>query len=241
MLSFPAIAVAACDDRQQVDAASFVLGLRARGIRDKAVLGAMERVPRPLFAPRRFADLARTDVALPLPYGQTMTAPTVIALMLVALEAGEAHRVLEIGTGSGYVTALLAQANCRITTVERFATLAAEARVRLPVLGVADTVTLTVGDGLALPPGEGRFDRILINGALDAVPAAVTSLLAPGGRLIGALAVENLPRLIKIERAAEGGLTHVLGAALRIARLIDGRVRNSVPATPVSRHAATVV
>jgi protein-L-isoaspartate(D-aspartate) O-methyltransferase len=75
MLSFPAIAVAECEDRLQVDAASFVLGLRARGIRDKAVLGAMERVPRPLFAPRRFADLARTDVSpcsYPLSMGQTI-------------------------------------------------------------------------------------------------------------------------------------------------------------------------
>jgi len=241
MLSFPAIAVAECDHRQQVDAASFVLGLRARGIRDTAVLGAMERVPRPLFAPRRFADLARTDVALPLPSGQTMTAPTVIAAMLVALEATETHRVLEIGTGSGYVTALLAQAGCRITTVERFATLAAEARARLPVLGVAGAVTLMVGDGLALAAGEGRFERIMINGSLDSVPAAVTSLLAPGGRLIGALAIEGMPRLLKIERATDGTLTHVLGAALRISRLIDPRARKFAGPGAFSGLPATVV
>jgi protein-L-isoaspartate(D-aspartate) O-methyltransferase len=223
MLSLPAISL--LEDRHAVDAASFVLGLRARGIRNTDILSAMERVPRPLFAPRRFADLARTDVALPLPYGQTMTAPTVIATMLVALDAGEGHRVLEIGTGSGYVTALLAQLGCRVTTVERFATLAAEARVRLPVVGAADTITLMVADGLALPVGEERFDRILVNGSVAAMPASVTSRLALGGRLIGALLIDGLPRLLKIERAPEGGLTHVLGAALRLPRLIDSRDR----------------
>src|SRR3954468_21011056 len=87
-------------DHQAVEAAAFILALRARGVRNTAVLGAMERARRELFAPRRFADLARTDVALPLPCGQTMTAPSVVATMLVAL-APEGGRALEIGTGSG--------------------------------------------------------------------------------------------------------------------------------------------
>src|SRR3712207_8949777 len=114
----------------RVEAAAFIMSLRARGIRDTAVLGAMERVPRDLFAPRRFADLSRTDVSLPLPCGQTMTAPGTVATMLVALEAREGQRVLEIGTGSRYVTALLARPGCRGHTVERYATLAAGAAAR---------------------------------------------------------------------------------------------------------------
>jgi protein-L-isoaspartate(D-aspartate) O-methyltransferase len=226
MSSSLAFAVPDHDERTAIDAASFVLGLRARGIRHKATLGAMERVPRPLFAPRRFADLARTDVALPLPCGQTMTAPSAIATMLVALDAGEDQRVLEIGTGSGYVTALLAQLGCRVTTVERFASLADEARVRLPIVGAADTIDIVVADGLAYSSNDGPFDRIILNGSVAAVPASVTSQLAPGGRLIGALALEGVQRLIKIERPAEeGGLTHVLGPALRLSRLIDARTR----------------
>src|SRR5688500_18776411 len=129
----------------RVEAAAFVLALRARNIRDTAVLRAMERLPRELFAPRRFADLSRRDLALPLPCGQTMTAPATVATMLAALEARPGQRVLEIGTGSGYVTALLAQLGCRVHTFERYATLAESAVERLGVAGVADAVTAEVG------------------------------------------------------------------------------------------------
>src|SRR4051812_10872315 len=116
-------------DHQAVEAAAFILALRPRGVRNTAVLGAMERARRELFAPRRFADLARTDVALPLPCGQTMTAPSVVAAMLSAL-APEGGRALEIGTGSGWVTAVLARSGCRVCTVERYATLAESAAGR---------------------------------------------------------------------------------------------------------------
>ena len=96
-------------DIEAIAAAAFVLSLRERGLRDKAVLGAMERVPRDLFAPRRFADLSRRDVALPLSLGQTMTAPGSVAVMLTALQVRDGDHVLEIGSGSGYVSALLAK------------------------------------------------------------------------------------------------------------------------------------
>jgi protein-L-isoaspartate(D-aspartate) O-methyltransferase len=208
---------------ERVDAASFILSLRARGIRDTAVLSAMERVRRDLFAPRRFADLARTDVSLPLPFGQTMTAPSTVATMLVALGAEPGHRVLEIGTGSGYVTALLARIGCRVTTIERYATLAEEAQVRLELAGVDPGLEMGVGNGLVLDLGDERFDRILVNGAVASVPSALTSLLAAGGRLVGGLAVEGFPRLVKIERGEEGGLATAQGGALRLARLTDGR------------------
>src|SRR5215204_1147786 len=132
--------------REAVDAASFVLSLRARGIRDTAVLGAMERVRRDLFAPRRFADLARNDVALPLACGQTMTAPRTVATMLVELGVEEGQRVLEIGTGSGYVSALLARLGGLVHSVERFATLAESAAEHLRI-AQADGVRIEIGDG----------------------------------------------------------------------------------------------
>src|SRR3954453_24162973 len=91
-------------DHQAVEAAAFILALRARGVRDTAVLGAMERVRRELFAPRRFSDLARTDVSLPLPYGQTMTQPSTVAAILIGLNLQAGHRMPETGSGSGYVT-----------------------------------------------------------------------------------------------------------------------------------------
>src|SRR5215211_5792215 len=175
--------------REAVDAASFVLSLRARGIRDTAVLGAMERVRRDLFAPRRFADLARTDVSLPLPFGQTMTAPSAVATMLVALAAEPGQRVLEIGTGSGYVTALLARLGCRVHSIERCAPLAEEAGARLASADTVGSIALEIGDGLAPNLDGARFDRILVNGAARSLPPALTSLLAPGGRLVGALMV----------------------------------------------------
>jgi protein-L-isoaspartate(D-aspartate) O-methyltransferase len=207
---------------QRVEAAAFVMALRARGIRDTAVLGAMERVQRDLFAPRRFADLSRTDVALPLPCGQTMTAPGTVAAMLVALEARRGQRVLEIGTGSGYVTALLAKLGCRVHTIERYATLAESAAGRFGIAGVTDSITSSVGDGLAPDLPSNSFERILLNGATIAVPPHVTSLLAIGGRLVGAMTVEGFPRLVRIDRQPDGSHRQELGGALRISPLVAG-------------------
>jgi protein-L-isoaspartate(D-aspartate) O-methyltransferase len=217
--------------REAVEAASFVLTLRARGVRDTAVLGAMERVRRELFAPRRFSDLARTDVSLPLPYGQTMTAPSTVATMLIALNLQAGHRVLEIGTGSGYVTALLARIGGRLTSIERYAPLAEEAQTRLEVAGIEppDPIDLVIGDGLDLKTSEERFDRVLVNGALPSIPSTVTSALASGGRLVGALTIDGFPRLITIERTQDGALVHMLGGGLRLSPLA------SAGASPVSR------
>lgn len=212
-------------DNEAVETAAFVLALRARGLRDKAVLGAMERVPRDMFAPRRFADLSRSDVALPLPYGQTMTAPGTVAVMLTALSVGADHRVLEIGTGSGYVSALLARLGAIVATIERYGALADAAALRFGDLDLARSIHVKVADGLSLPLGHERFDRILLNGALPTVPAAVTSLLAPGGRIVGAVTVEGFPRLISIDRAEDGVLTQAVTVPLRIAPLASGAPR----------------
>src|SRR5918998_4265552 len=180
---------------ERIEAAAFVMALRARGIRDTGVLGAMERVPRELFAPRRFADLSRNDVSLPLPCGQTMTAPGTVAAMLVALETKRGQRVLEVGTGTGYVTALLAKLGCRVHTIERFATLAESAAARFAIAGAAESITCAAGDGLSPDLPGGSFERILLNGATASVPSALISLLATGGRLVGAIAGEGFPRL----------------------------------------------
>jgi protein-L-isoaspartate(D-aspartate) O-methyltransferase len=203
-----------------IGAASFILSLRAKGIRDTALLRAMELVPREVFAPRRFTDLARTDVALPLPCGQTMTGPATVAAMLLALGVKPGQRVLEVGTGSGYVTALLARLGAEVTSVERFNTLAAAAAQHLKIVE-AGRVRLEVGDGLATRARE-HFDRILLNGARPELPETLMSLLGPGSRLVGALTVEGMPRLVQIERDADGELRQSLGAALRISPLITG-------------------
>jgi protein-L-isoaspartate(D-aspartate) O-methyltransferase len=207
-------------DDEAIGVASFILSLRARGIRDTALLRAMELVPREVFAPRRFTDLSRTDVALPLPCGQTMTAPRTVAAMLLALGVVPGQRVLEIGTGTGYVTALLVKLGAEVHSVERFNTLAESAAQHLRIVE-AGKARIEIGDGLAVRPRE-RFDRILLNGAGREIPGSVTSLLGPGGRLVGALTIEGLPRLVRIDRRENDELLQELGAGLRIAPLVTG-------------------
>jgi len=208
------------DEQQAIGAASFILSLRAKGIRDTALLRAMELVPREVFAPRRFTDLARTDVALPLPCGQTMTGPATVAAMLLALGVQPGQRILEVGTGSGYVTALLARLGAEVTSIERFNTLAESAGQHLKIVE-AGKVRLEVGDGLAVRVRD-RFDRILLNGARPEIPETVTSHLGPGSRLVGAITIEGVPHLVRIERDAEGELTQSVGAPLRISPLVTG-------------------
>jgi protein-L-isoaspartate(D-aspartate) O-methyltransferase len=142
--------------------------------------------------------------------------------MLVALEARRGQRVLEVGTGSGYVTALLAKLGCQVHTIERYATLAEGAAGRFGIAGVTDAITATVRDGLAPDLPSNSFERILLNGAVVAVPPSVTSLLAIGGRLVGAMTIEGFPRLVRIDRQADGSLRQELGGALRISPLVAG-------------------
>lgn len=208
------------DEQEAIGVASFVLSLRAKGIRNTALLRAMELVPRDVFAPRRFRDLSRTDVALPIPCGQTMTGPSTVAAMLLALGAAPGHRVLEVGTGTGYVTALLAHLGADVTSVERFNTLAASAAQHLKLVE-AGRVRLEIGDGLAVRVRD-RFDRILLNGAWPEIPEALLSLLGAGGRLVGALTQDGGPRLLQIDRLPDGEFKQSLGAPLRISPLVSG-------------------
>jgi len=219
-IDLPILSDAEQREEEAIGVASFILSLRARGIRDTALLRAMELVPRDVFAPRRFADLSRADVALPLPCGQTMTAPGTVATMLLALGIEAGHHVLEVGTGSGYVSAVMSKLGADVISVERFNTLAESAAQHLKIVQ-AERVRIEIGDGLAARPRE-RFDRILLNGARSEIPESVTSHLGPGGRLVGALTVEGLPRLVRIERLENGELRQEFGAGLRISPLVTG-------------------
>lgn len=215
-----------------VEAASFVLSLRGRGISDLAVLRAMERVPRELFAPRRYLDLARQDIALPLAAGQTMTSPAVVAQMLVALEVRPGHRVLEIGSGSGYVGALLSHAGAQVRSCERNPMLADSAAERLRQAGFAATCDVVVADGFAAEACEGRFDRILLNGSVEALPPSLTSRIAGGGRLVCGLRSGGTTRLLAVGRDRDGQLVGTTGQAVRIARLVcEQAPQTGAPAT----------
>lgn len=200
---------------------AFLLALRAQGVRDTAVLRAMERVPRARFAPGRFADLARTDVSVPLPCGQTMTAPMTVANMLMALDVKPGCRVLEVGTGSGYVAALMAEMGADIVSLERYRTLALAANERFSGLGIAK-VELRHADGLNAGRLLGKFDRILVNGVAASLPETLLTRLGPGGRLVGALRVDGLARRVIVSEGANGVMDNSLGGPLRLTPLMPG-------------------
>ena len=163
--------------------AEFLLGLRARGIRDLDVLRALETVPRESFVPHRYADLANRDMALPIACGQTMPEPFLVARMVEALALKPGMRVLEIGAGSGYATAILARLSGEVLAIERFQSLALAAAARLEKLRIRNA-GIVWGDGLALPPGNGPFDRVVVHALMDSVPDNVRQALAAGGMLM---------------------------------------------------------
>lgn len=182
--------------------AKFLLELRARGLRNLDLLRAMERAPRALFLPQRYEDLAWRDLALPIPSGQTASRPFDVAAMIEALEVTPHHRVLEIGAGAGYATALLAQCADEVVALERCEALAAEAAARLQTLGL-DNATLRWADGLNLPADLGAFDRILVNATI-APSSPLAALLRPAGRLAAVAAGAEGQSLIVLNPNSEG-------------------------------------
>ena len=201
--------------------AEFLFRLRSRGIRDLAVLRALEGVPRDAFVPHRYADLATRDIALPLPCGQTMSEPSLIGRMLEALTVEPAHRVLEVGSGSGYATAVLGRLGREVLGVERFRTLAQAARSRLSALGITNA-TVVWGDGLAVPPERGPFDRILVHGLLPDVPDDLAALLAPDGTIVFARTVSGGQHFLQGRRADDGAWSTVEVTPSRLRPLYDG-------------------
>lgn len=207
------------DEAASIGNAAFVLALREKGLRDTAVLRAMERVPREIFAPEAHREQARRDIALPLPCGATMTAPWAVATMLSWLRVREGQRVMEIGAGSGYVTALLERLGAgAVLSLERYRTLTEDAAARLAGL---PEVHVVQADALAPSLPDGGFDRILVNGCLDAVPEHWLAALEPGGRLVTGLAVEGTCRLASV--SAEGA--RETGPPIRLATLVPGLAR----------------
>jgi len=157
--------------------------LRARGIEDKRVLDAMSRVPRHEFTAERYRDQAYEDYPLPIGEGQTISQPYIVALMLEALALTPASRVLEVGTGSGYVTALLGELAAQVVSVERHAALAGDAGDLLSQHGYTN-VKVIVGDGSQGYPALAPYDAILVSAAAPEVPRALLAQLAEGGRMI---------------------------------------------------------
>jgi protein-L-isoaspartate(D-aspartate) O-methyltransferase len=189
-------------DRAQNERARMVATqLRARGIRDERVLAALLEVPREEFVPAWQRDAAYADEALPIPVGQTISQPYMVARMTELLAVGPGDRVLEIGTGSGYQAAVLVALGCRVTSIERHAELAAAARERLVRLGFGDSVDVRVGDGSLGDPGGAPWPAIVVTAAAPSVPLPLREQLDPdGGRLVVPVGSRDRQDLILVTR-----------------------------------------
>lgn len=163
---------------------SFLLTLRERGIRNTDLLRAFEKINRTKFVGHLYADLAREDISLPIGCGQTQTAPSALAVMIDALNVGADHRVLEIGTGSGYAAAILSRLAQSVATVDRYKSLTLEAAARFQSFSL-DNISSHHGDGLHGLPAHGPFDRILVDGAFVTDPLELLAQLQPNGILVG--------------------------------------------------------
>lgn len=174
--------------------------LRRRGVSDDAVLDAMLWVPRHAFVPADHVRSAYADKALPTAEGQTISQPYMVALMTESLSVRAGLRILEIGTGSGYQTAVLAQIGAMVVSVERSAALAEAARQRLEALGYADRVSVVVGDGTRGWPPAAPYDRILVTAGAPRLPAAYREQLVDGGRIVIPLGDRTVQRLTNLDR-----------------------------------------
>lgn len=182
----------------------FLLTLRRRGIADQAVLRAMDEVPRERFVDAGFLRSAYADQALPIACGQTISQPYVVAYMTEHLAMQPHHRVLEVGTGSGYQAAVLSRLAREVVTVERYRTLADQAQERLRSLGY-DNVDVVVGDGFIGVPGRAPYDRIIVTAAAEIVPETLLDQLVGNGVMILPLGSQDgSQHLIKLTKSQTG-------------------------------------
>lgn len=177
--------------------------LRERGIDDERVLEAMARVPREAFLDPEDHDRAYGDMPLPIGLGQTISQPYMVALIAQAAVVRPGRKVLDVGTGSGYAAAVLAELGARVHTIERIPELAETACERLRGAGYAD-VKVHVGDGSAGLPEEAPFDAITVAAAAPALPSALYEQLVPGGRLVVPIGRRRAQRLEVAVRSPEG-------------------------------------
>jgi protein-L-isoaspartate(D-aspartate) O-methyltransferase len=197
--------------------------LRECGITDDKVLGALERIPRELFVPATFQEHAWENTALPIGHGQTISQPQVVAMMTAALDVNHRLKVLEIGTGSGYQTAVLARLCRRVYSIERHPDMLPDTQARLKHLRISN-VEIMAGDGHLGWPEEAPFDRIIVTAAADdRVPPALIDQLSIRGIMVIPVAKSAIDqRLLRLVRTTDGVETTDLGA-VRFVPLVSER------------------
>ena len=193
--------MSSCPDFATARASMLKHQLRARRIKDERVLAAMGRVPREAFLPDSLADQAYADCALPIDCEQTISQPIIVAMMTDALMLTGSEKVLEVGTGSGYQAALLAELAAAVYSIERHAELARDAEATLTRLGYKN-VQVRVGDGSLGWPEEAPFDRIIVTAAAKECPPALWQQLAEGGILVGPFGPESEQALYQMRKIA---------------------------------------
>jgi protein-L-isoaspartate(D-aspartate) O-methyltransferase len=198
--------------------------IAGRGLRDEAVLAALRAVPRHSFVPAGMEGEAYLDGPLPIGFGQTISQPYMVALMTALLGVDARSRVLEVGAGSGYQTAVLAELVAQVWAVERVAELAEAARRRLRELGY-DNVHLAVGDGTLGWEAHAPYDGILVAAAADEVPAALLDQLVVGGRLVIPLGVPHRDQVLTVYRRERDGFDVERHTPCRFVPLVSGGVK----------------
>lgn len=202
----------------------FLLTLRRRGISDARVLKAMEEVPRERFVEADQTDDAYGDFAMPIACGQTISQPYVVAYMSEQLALKPEHRVLEVGTGSGYQAAVLSRLAREVVSVERYRTLAETARKRLAALG-CNNVEVVVGDGFAGVPSRAPFDRIIVTAAAETLPQTLTDQLEEGGIMLLPLGPRGgVQHIVKLTKSQTGIARENL-IAVRFVPLLPGEAK----------------
>ena len=194
--------------------------VEARGIRDQDVLRALRTVPREEFVPEKYREEADSDSPLPIGYRQTISQPYIVALMTEMLQVERHHRVLEIGTGSGYQAAILGTLSDSVYSVEIIAPLAERASQTLKRLGY-EKIQINRTDGNAGWPEHAPYDRILLTAAPTQLPQALVEQLAPGGRLVAPVgSVNGIQQLILVTKAKAGRVHTETGVGVRFVPLV---------------------
>ena len=212
------------DDTPETRHARLILALRSQGVTDNKVLHAIEKTPREMFTPDLFKERAWEDSALPIACGQTISQPFIVGLMTQALAIEPRSRVLEIGTGSGYQTAILARIARLVYSVERYRTLLKEAEGRFQALGLTNIIT-RFGDGGEGWPEQAPFDRILVTAAAPDEPKKLLAQLKPNGVLVAPIGKGPVQSLRRYSGDGKGGFSVEALCDVRFVPLLDGVAR----------------
>lgn len=208
------------DDR----AGRLILGLRQQGVTDPRVLAAMESIDRAVFVHEKFLDQAWEDQALPIDCAQTISQPYIVGLMTQALDVQPRHRVLEIGTGSGYQAAVLSRLARYVYSIERYRSLLTEAEGRLKALKI-DNVITQHGDGGLGWPQQAPFDRIMVTAAAPGEPTELLHQLKPGGILVCPVGRSSVQMLHRYVSQPDGSFRRESLSEVRFVPLVEGTAK----------------